>query len=527
MRLRRFINQAKTRPWRQACAEVALGGIFEYVNKRTLLTIPVVFLLGIDRSLVLPFPSQGLGRPSSPSSGSTIPTRAAAGGLVRPRRKETAARSTQLCCTKFDGAHAHAVHLRSLASTDAGVSAFFCLLLPRNRWPRWRLRWRGIFDSSEGKGLSKDEKVQKLALQHWLEAKEKKFYEVIIENRKLLYKLIIKIVNTSEGSNDSKWIFVLSSTRALYIGAAVTDEIYILAEEQGHISALHFLAGGSTSAAGRLIVDNGILKAVWPHIGHYRPTEANFWEFMSYLKKTNVDHANVKLSPSEGEDDEWIRLRSSHTQFDRTDAGKPEKEEDASRADEDNAIAAPAAPPSTSGEADTAAGTLVMKRHAEAGAEQEPAGQGRGGAGRRRVRGLPGLLQGVKENLFWGGEEGEEMVVVPQEKILYRLNSRMAMNSYQLGKQLSFRRTTGAGPRIGCVRDYPPELQFQALEQVSLSPRGGAGPARLGSTPRQGSCAVRSARVTGAAVRHDRDSNVESAARCSLESARDDGVARE
>lgn len=31
--------------------------------------------------------------------------------------------------------------------------------------------------------------------------------------------------------------------------------------------------------------------------------------------------------------------------------------------------------------------------------------------------------------------------------------------------------TTGAGPRITCVRDYPSELQFKALEHVNLSPK--------------------------------------------------------
>ncbi|KAK8446720.1 hypothetical protein SEVIR_9G532250v4 [Setaria viridis] len=65
----------------------------------------------------------------------------------------------------------------------------------------------------------------------------------------------------------------------------------------------------------------------------------------------------------------------------------------------------------------------------------------------------------------------------------------MALHSYQLGNQISFRWTTGAGPRIGCVRDYPPELQFRSLEQVSLSPRAGAGPARFGTSPRQSPCA--------------------------------------
>lgn len=31
--------------------------------------------------------------------------------------------------------------------------------------------------------------------------------------------------------------------------------------------------------------------------------------------------------------------------------------------------------------------------------------------------------------------------------------------------------TTGASPRIGCVRECPTQVQFQALEQVKLSPR--------------------------------------------------------
>ena len=64
-----------------------------------------------------------------------------------------------------------------------------------------------------------------------------------------------------------------------------------------------------------------------------------------------------------------------------------------------------------------------------------------------------------------------EVKVVPEESVLGRLNSHKDANSYQLGKQLSCRWTTGAGPRIGCVRDYPSQLQLQALEQVRLSPR--------------------------------------------------------
>lgn len=74
-----------------------------------------------------------------------------------------------------------------------------------------------------------------------------------------------------------------------------------------------------------------------------------------------------------------------------------------------------------------------------------------------------------KLNLF--EEDQEQDKGVPPEKIVHRIKSKNDMKSYQLGKQLTFQWTTGAGPRIGCVRDYPTELQFRALEEVNLSPR--------------------------------------------------------
>lgn len=42
---------------------------------------------------------------------------------------------------------------------------------------------------------------------------------------------------------------------------------------------------------------------------------------------------------------------------------------------------------------------------------------------------------------------------------------------FDMSKRLSCKWTSGYGPRIGCVRDYPVELQSRALEQVNLSPR--------------------------------------------------------
>lgn len=60
---------------------------------------------------------------------------------------------------------------------------------------------------------------------------------------------------------------------------------------------------------------------------------------------------------------------------------------------------------------------------------------------------------------------------VPKTAILQRINSKKAAKSYQLGNQLSCKWSSGAGPRIGCVADYPVELRHHALEFVSLSPR--------------------------------------------------------
>lgn len=36
-------------------------------------------------------------------------------------------------------------------------------------------------------------------------------------------------------------------------------------------------------------------QAVWPHSGHYRPTEENFQEFMTFLKEKSVDLTDVKV----------------------------------------------------------------------------------------------------------------------------------------------------------------------------------------------------------------------------------------
>ncbi|XVE70896.1 hypothetical protein DITRI_Ditri10aG0107000 [Diplodiscus trichospermus] len=205
-----------------------------------------------------------------------------------------------------------------------------------SKWARAKTRAAKV-----AKGLSKDEKAQKLALQHWLEAidprhryghnlhfyydvwsasksaqpffywldigdgkelnikkcqrtdlqqqcikylgpKEREIFEVIVENGKLVYKQSGMLVNTIEGS---KWIFVLSTSRSLYVGQ----------KKKGAFQHSSFLSGGATTAAGRLMASQGVLEAIWPYSGHYLPTEDNFKEFIIFLEEHNVDLTNVKI----------------------------------------------------------------------------------------------------------------------------------------------------------------------------------------------------------------------------------------
>lgn len=71
---------------------------------------------------------------------------------------------------------------------------------------------------------------------------------------------------------------------------------------------------------------------------------------------------------------------------------------------------------------------------------------------------------------------------VPKREILQRINSKKAAKSYELGHQLTLKWSTGAGPRIGCIADYPAELRLQALEFTNLSPRKQPTPSAYATT---------------------------------------------
>ncbi|CAI0440608.1 unnamed protein product [Linum tenue] len=384
-----------------------------------------------------------------------------------------------------------------------------------SRWSRARTRAAKV-----GKGLLKNGKAQKLAIQHWLEAidprhryghnlhfyydswlhsksrepffywldigegkevnlvekcprwklqqqcikylgpMERQAYEVVVEDGKLMYKQTGELLNTT---GDSKWIFVLSTSKTLYVGQ----------KKKGTFQHSSFLAGGVATAAGRLIAENGTLKTVWPHSGHYRPTEENFRDFLSFLRENDVDLTDVKTNPVDEEDGLLSKQRSSKHL--RTNS----EDDDLIEAVDENLTSVV----STKVEQEVSVSSAAVEQH------QHKAGEGLGNLNKK----LPSLEIPTRADLFdWNdSKEGngyesaeeeiaeEEVETVPREAILERINSKKGTKSYQLGRQLSCKWTTGAGPRIGCVRDYPSELQFRALEQVNLSPRSSLSSQRL------------------------------------------------
>ncbi|KAF3655235.1 putative protein MAK16 -like protein [Capsicum annuum] len=387
-----------------------------------------------------------------------------------------------------------------------------------SRWSRARTRAAKV-----GKGLSKNSKAQKLALQHWLEAvnrhhyghnlhfyyvqwlhspskepffylldigegkevnvvdkcprwklqqqcikylgpMERKAYEVVVDEGKLVYKENGKLLDTTGEPNGAKWIFVLSTSKTLYVGK----------KKKGSFQHSGFLAGGATLAAGRIVVEQGGLKAVWPHSGHYRPTPENFQDFISFLRENNVDLNDVKLDSTDDEEDSvgkksdvYRRSNASDddiAQNDDLETGENDLVESTSDKNLLKEQATLAATPLTKlSNLQIPSNDDLLERLTNKSAAVNSISN---------AFPLESPTDGYEsaENLIASEQESKEDTI-PKESILKRINSHKGMKSFQLGKQLSCKWSTGAGPRIGCLRDYPSQLQSHTLEEANLSPR--------------------------------------------------------
>uniref|UniRef100_A0A2P2JPT5 IQ domain-containing protein IQM3-like n=1 Tax=Rhizophora mucronata TaxID=61149 RepID=A0A2P2JPT5_RHIMU len=360
------------------------------------------------------------------------------------------------------------------ARLNHSTISFFNFLRPETAASRWnRIKLNA---SKVGKGLSKDAKAQKLAFQHWIEAidprhryghslhlyyevwckadsgqpffywldvgdgkrldlkecprsklqqqcikylgpQEREHYEHIVVEGKIIHRLCGNLLDTSAGKPGAKWIFVMSTSKRLYAGE----------KKKGMFHHSSFLAGGATVAAGRLTVEQGVLKSISPYSGHYRPTEDSFDSFLSLLRDNGVNLDEVEIKKA-GED--------SDTYEDNKFNGE-EKMLEISR--------------------------ILEPRKLENPIEEN-----------KSTSELPRVQQMETKNEYrrtLSGGLQSPAAEVPKSAILQRINSKKAVKSNQLGYQLSRKWSTGAGPRIGCVADYPVELRLQALEFVNLSPK--------------------------------------------------------
>ena len=73
--------------------------------------------------------------------------------------------------------------------------------------------------------LPAKKKNQKIMIQAVFVQKEREEYEVVIEDGKFMFKKSRQILDTSGGPRDAKWIFVLSTSKNLYVGQVIFSRL--------------------------------------------------------------------------------------------------------------------------------------------------------------------------------------------------------------------------------------------------------------------------------------------------------------
>ncbi|KAF2603433.1 hypothetical protein F2Q70_00026938 [Brassica cretica] len=120
----------------------------------------------------------------------------------------------------------------------------------------------------------------------YLGPQEREEYEYVIIDGKIVHKLTGNFLHTMHGSEGTKWIFVMSTFKKLYAGL----------KKKGRFHHSSFLAGGATLAAGRVVVDNGVLKTISAYSGHYRPSDDSLETFLSFLRENEVSLDDVEVN---------------------------------------------------------------------------------------------------------------------------------------------------------------------------------------------------------------------------------------
>ncbi|KAL3628344.1 hypothetical protein CASFOL_027390 [Castilleja foliolosa] len=239
----------------------------------------------------------------------------------------------------------------------------------------------------------------------YLGPKERQHYEYQVVDGKIMHTLTGEPLDTIYGSPGSKWIFVMSTSKRLYSGE----------KTKGLFHHSSFLAGGATLAAGRLIADDGVLKCISAYSGHYKPTD-DCLDTLSLLNENGVNLDEVEICKAKDDYDnngENGQLTMEVNYMSNSDSIPCDLEDQ-----------------------------LLPTDH-------------QGGEETKKTefkRTLLGGLQSTKADIL-------------RASLLQRIETKKFTNSYESGHPLSYRWSTGAGPRIGHIADYPVELRLQALRR--------------------------------------------------------------
>ncbi|KAG7381320.1 hypothetical protein PHYPSEUDO_006206 [Phytophthora pseudosyringae] len=113
-------------------------------------------------------------------------------------------------------------------------------------------------------------------------AEQRKHYELQFvatgagDDVRVQYAASGRIVHTDERS---KWIFVMDLSGRMYLGR----------KRKGRFHHSSFVSGAPIFAAGKIIIKNGVILAVEPHSGHFKPRLENLLALCSMLINHGVD----------------------------------------------------------------------------------------------------------------------------------------------------------------------------------------------------------------------------------------------
>ncbi|POM78965.1 Iq calmodulin-binding motif protein [Phytophthora palmivora] len=138
-------------------------------------------------------------------------------------------------------------------------------------------------DHGNGKNVDLPECTQqelRTTCVEYCNAEQRKKYEVKFVsddgNVGVQYAVSGRAVHTDERS---KWIFVMDLSGRMYLGR----------KRKGRFHHSSFVSGAPIFAAGKIIIKNGVIIAIEPHSGHFKPRLENLLALCSMLAKHGVD----------------------------------------------------------------------------------------------------------------------------------------------------------------------------------------------------------------------------------------------